>query len=128
LALRAYAVICGAIGVLPLANWLTGGRAVPWYGIAIVEWITRGLIVLGVATVLAILLGDHVEVLWGRIHGWLLAVPSSAFAFSVAAVAAVAAAGIAHWSFAGLPFTGDESSAKRRLDGRRCCGSPARWC
>jgi hypothetical protein len=106
--LRVYAAICGALGILPLANWLTSGRAVPWYGLAVREWLGRGVIVLAVATVIAILLGARFDAFWERARASLLRIPSNAFAFAIAALATVGALILAHWSFAGLPFTSDE--------------------
>jgi hypothetical protein len=107
-ALRIYAVICAAIGILPVANWLTAGRAVPWYAGAVSEWLTRGFIVLGVAVTLTILLGARVDIALQRVQSRLLAIPSRTFALAVAAIAAGSALFLAHWSFAGLPFTSDE--------------------
>jgi hypothetical protein len=107
-ALRVYAAICAAIGVLPLANWLTAGRGVPWYGIAVREWLARGGVVLAIAVLLAILLGDRLDVFWARARSILLVVPATAFAFGIAVAAFLAALVLTHWSFAGLPFTSDE--------------------
>lgn len=120
--LRVFAAIFAALGVFPLANALTGGRAVPWYGAAVREWIVRGAIVLALAVVLGILLGPRLDALVQRVKQWLLGIPSVAFAAGVSTIAFVAALVIAHWSFAGQPFTSDEMAqqwqARILLSGR----------
>jgi hypothetical protein len=122
LPLRLLAAICAAIGIFPLANVLTGGRAVPWYGAAAREWIVRGGIVLAIALVLAMLLGPRLDGVFRRAKDQLLGVPAPAFALGAAAVAFLAALVIAHWSFAGQPFTSDEMAqqwhARILLSGR----------
>jgi hypothetical protein len=107
-ALRLYAVVLGLVGILPLANWLTGGAAVPWYGLAAREWLLRGFVVLALATLLAALAGARFDADWARFRAMLLRPSPAAFALGVALIAFVASLFLAHWSFAGLPFTSDE--------------------
>lgn len=107
-ALRLYAVVSGVLGILPLANWLTGGAAVPWYGLAAREWLVRGLVVLALAVLLAVLAGPRFEADWARLRAMLLRPSPTAFAIAISLIAFLASLALAHWSFAGLPFTSDE--------------------
>jgi hypothetical protein len=51
----AFALLATVCGFLPIANWLPGGHAAPWYSAFLNEWTSGTAIVLGVAVVLAIL-------------------------------------------------------------------------
>lgn len=120
--LRLFAVVCAAIGIFPLANVLTDGRAVPWYDQAAWEWLLRGSVVLAIAVGLAALLGPRLDTALARAGDRLLRVPSLAFAIAASVAAGALALFIAHWSFAGQPFTSDEMAqqwhARILLSGR----------
>ena len=108
LPLRILAVVCVLLGILPLANLLTNGAAIPWWGSAVHEWRVRGCVVLALATLLAMVLGARVDGLFDRARRDLLQMPSSVFAISIAMVAFAAAAFYARFCFSGQPFTTDE--------------------
>jgi hypothetical protein len=59
----AFAVFATVLGFLPLANWLPGGQAAPWYSTVVAEWISGSAIVVGVAAVLAIV-SRRTDVIW----------------------------------------------------------------
>ena len=61
LALRALAGLLLVLGVFPLANVLTGGRAVPWFSGAALEWAERGVLLLGSAGLMSWALGDRLD-------------------------------------------------------------------
>jgi len=107
-ALRLLAVLLLVLGVVPVANLLTAGKAVPWYAGAAREWAERGLLLVLVATLVAKILGDRFDISWDRARQAVLATSSRAFAAGIAVAAFVAAAFVAHWSYAGMPFASDE--------------------
>ena len=107
-ALRAFACVCAALGVVPLANLLTGGAAIQWWGLAVREWTVRGLIVVALAAGLAAVLGDRADETLARARARLLQPTPRAFGIALAALTFAAAAFFAHYCFAGQPFTGDE--------------------
>lgn len=106
--MRALAGLLLVLGVFPLANLLTGGRAVPWFGGAAGEWGVNGLVVFAVAWLISYALGDRLETQMARARGRLLRPSQAAFGGAVAAVAFVAAAFVSWWAFEGQPFTSDE--------------------
>ena len=70
----AFAALATALAFLPLANWLPGGHAAPWYPTVLGEWVSGSSIVIGVAVVLAIL-SRRVSLMWrdgvlGRLSAW----------------------------------------------------------
>jgi len=107
-ALRLFAAVCVVLGVVPLANLLTGGAAVPWWGQAVAEWEVRGLVVLAIATGLAVVLGARVDSGLARAQALLLRPPPRPFALLMAVLTFAAAAFLARYCFAGQPFTTDE--------------------
>lgn len=50
----AFAVLATLCGFLPIANWIPGGNAAPWYSAFVSEWVSGTAIVVGIAVVLAI--------------------------------------------------------------------------
>jgi 4-amino-4-deoxy-L-arabinose transferase-like glycosyltransferase len=107
-ALRLFAAVCVGLGVVPLANLLTGGAAVPWWGQAVAEWKVRGLVVLAIAAGLAVVLGSRVDSGLARARALLLRPPPRTFALLMAVLTFAAAAFLARYCFAGQPFTTDE--------------------
>jgi len=108
LTLRICAATLAACGVFPLANILSNGQAVPWYGAAVREWSERGLLILGVATLVSLAMGGRVDQLLARLHGALLRPSPRVFATGLACVAFGASLFVALWAFAGQPFGADE--------------------
>lgn len=106
-ALRILAVAFAVLGIVPLANLLTAG-AVPWWGLAQREWLERGVTILALTVLLVMLLRDRVDAALDRARQTLLQVSSRAFGVVAAVVAAVGAAFLSRYCFAGQPFTTDE--------------------
>ena len=106
--LRVFACVCAALGVVPLANLLTGGEAIPWWGLAVREWMLRGLIVIALATGLAAVLSERADATLARARALVLHPAPREFGIALAALTFAAAAFLAHYCFAGQPFTGDE--------------------
>ena len=106
--LRMFACVCAVLGVVPTANLLTRGEAVRWWGLAMREWALRGLIVVAVATGLAVVLAGRVDAVLERGRARLLQPAPRQFGLVLAALTCAAAAALARYCFAGQPFTGDE--------------------
>jgi hypothetical protein len=106
--LRAVAACCAVLGLFPLANAMTNGAAMPWWPLAVREWLLRGAVVIVIAALLAALLGPRIDTWYARAERELLAIPGRVFGTAVAALALVAAAFYARFCFAGQPFTTDE--------------------
>jgi hypothetical protein len=60
---RAAALTVAVLGLLPLANWISGGHSAEWYGLVLGEWLSGTAIVVGAATVLTIL-SRRIPLLW----------------------------------------------------------------
>jgi len=120
--LRAVAALCAVLGVFPLANAMTRGAALPWWSLAVKEWLLRGAILIVLAAILAAVLGRRLEALYARIEKELVGVPAGAFGAGVAVLAVLAAAFYARFCFSGQPFTTDEMAqqwqARILLSGR----------
>jgi 4-amino-4-deoxy-L-arabinose transferase-like glycosyltransferase len=108
LSLRIFAATLVACGVFPLANILSDGHAAPWYGAAVREWSERGLLILGVATLVSFGMGGRVDHLLARLHVALLRPSPRVVAIGFACIAFGASLFVALWSFAGQPFGADE--------------------
>jgi hypothetical protein len=108
LALRVFAALLLAAGVFPLANLLTEGRAVPWFGGAAREWLERGALLVVFALGVAYLLGPRLDRLLDRARAALLRPSPGAFGLAVAVAALAASAFVSLYAFAGQPFTSDE--------------------
>ena len=107
LPLRVFAAACAALGMVPLANLLAAG-AIPWWGSAVREWIEAGIVVVVLCALLAVLLGARIDALATRLEARLLSVSPRTFAMLAAGLVFVVAVFLAHFSFAGQPFTSDE--------------------
>lgn len=53
---RAWAFLMLAFGFVPLANWIAGGHAAPWYANSLSEWASGSAIALGIAVVAFVIL------------------------------------------------------------------------
>jgi hypothetical protein len=87
---------------------MTNGAAIPWWPLAVREWLLRGAIVLVLAAALTALLGGRIDAAYDRARRELLSIPPRTFAISVSLLALCAAAFYARFCFAGQPFTTDE--------------------
>jgi len=105
------AALVACLGLLPIANWIPGGHAVPWYGLVAADLLTGLCIAAGAGLVLGIL-SPRFRWLWrdGRLEplhrsaevhwtGWTV---------GIAGVGFVVYAGIARELFAGRPLLIDE--------------------
>ena len=116
------ALLLCAFGVYPLANLLTDGAAVPWYGQVSRFWALVG----GAIIVLLLLAGrlapKSVDALWCWVIGRVLAVPSRVFIGGVALVAFLISVIFAVYCFGRQPHNADEVAqlfhAKMLLHGR----------
>ncbi|HEU4570741.1 MAG TPA: hypothetical protein VFS07_09225, partial [Gemmatimonadales bacterium] len=52
-----------AFAFLPIANWIPGGHAAPFYASVVAEWWSGGLLVVGIGALLA-LASRRVPALW----------------------------------------------------------------
>lgn len=53
---RLWALLLAVLGSLPIANWIAGGHAAPWYATVLSEWVSGSAIGVGVAVVLFLVL------------------------------------------------------------------------
>ena len=95
------------MGLFPLANVLRSG-AVPWWDLAVQEWMVRGLAVLLIAVLVSVLAGSRVENAVDRAKSALLRPSPKAFGTAIGLVAFAAAAALSIYCFARQPFTTDE--------------------
>ena len=107
----AFALPAIALAFLPIANWLPGGHAAPWYSAIVSEWVSGSAIVLGVAVVLAIL-SRRMDGIWPRGVGdyfvtWAFDHPAR-FAVVIAAVSLAIYAVVASTVFSRVPISIDE--------------------
>jgi hypothetical protein len=119
-------VLFGALGVVPLANLLTPGF-VPWWELAVREWLFRGLLLLLLALVLARVLGARLDAWFARACELVLRPSPRVFAAAAALCAFVAAVAVAWYCFSGMPFTSDEMAQQwhaRILLGGRLAAVP----
>jgi hypothetical protein len=117
-----FALLCVALGVVPLANLLTGGHAIGWWGGAVYEWAIRGGGVVALALGLAIVARQRLDAALERATRLLLAPSSMAFVIAIAGITFALSALLAQYCFAGQPFTSDEMAqlwhARILLSGR----------
>ena len=106
--LRAAALGLALLGLVPVANLLTGGREVPWWRLGVLIWIGYGALLLAVLWVIATRWGPAADRLLSRAGAAVLRIPPTAFAATVAAATSVLAIAVVHYCYAGRGFTGDE--------------------
>lgn len=120
--LRVVAMLLAAIGLLPVANLLSAGHAVPWWHAALVEWSTIGLTIVLLSILLAWRAGAWLGRAIESTTRLLLRPAPRAFEVGIAAIVVVLAAILAQYCFSGLVFTGDEMAqrwhARMLLNGR----------
>ncbi|MEO8333459.1 MAG: glycosyltransferase family 39 protein [bacterium] len=114
-------VLC-VFGLYPLANRLTDGDAVQWYGHARTFWLVIGGAMLAVLAVIARILGERVDRLWSAISERVLRIPRPPFLAATALFALIASATLAIICFGRQPHNADEVAqlfhAKILLSGR----------
>ena len=114
-------LLCG-FGVYPLANRLTGGEAVQWYGQVRQFWVVIGGAIIVLLALVARFAPKPVDALWSWATGRVLAVPSRVFIGGVALVAFLITVTFAVYCFGRQPHNADEVAqlfhAKMLLHGR----------
>ncbi|MEO7455298.1 MAG: hypothetical protein ABIY52_03500 [Gemmatimonadaceae bacterium] len=102
------AFVLFALGMYPLANRLTGGEAVPWYGHVLFVWlIVGGAIILALFLASRFLPGATTRAI-ERVSGAILGMPAPLFLLVTGAFAFVACAAIAVYCFGRQPHNADE--------------------
>jgi hypothetical protein len=107
----AFAAFTAVFGFLPLANWLPGGHAAPWFPAILGEWVSGAAIVLGSAIVFTIL-SRRVDAVWRpsaatRLITWAGRSPVS-FGAAVAIAALLLYTVVAWRVFSRVPISIDE--------------------
>src|SRR5438094_4640175 len=110
--LRILAALLAAIGLVPVANLISGGRAVPWWHVAVAEWSTTGLAIVLVAVLLVLTARERLDGAIQRSKRLLLAPSPLTFEIGGALVVTVLATFFAWYCFSGLVFTGDEMAQR----------------
>ena len=108
LMLRVCAAVFALLGVFPLANVLGVGPGVPWYRVAVLEWIVRGGLVVTVSVAIAIAFGVRVDAWTTRMRTAVMAPSPRRFALLAGLAVALVALGLSWYCFSGRPFTSDE--------------------
>ena len=93
-----------------MANLVSTGVGLPWWGAAARDWIIVSAAVALLALLLARLLPHQIETLLSRASALLLAPSPRVFAVAVALLAALLALGFGWYLFHWRPITGDEFS------------------
>jgi len=105
---RVAAVVLAAMGLMPLANLLSDGRAVPWWSDAVLEWGTTGVGIVLVALLIARLPGDRTDALVRHAVRLMERPSRRVFAAAIALLVFGLAAFLAQYCFAGKPYSVDE--------------------
>lgn len=106
---RLAALFILTFGLLPIVNWIPGGRAAPWYGLVLQDWLSGSLVVILSGTALAVLTRRWVPEFRTarRLLGWAAEHPVATGA-TLAAVAFAVYATLAHLVFSATPLHLDE--------------------
>lgn len=122
LVLRVGAALCVLLGIAPLANFLSAGPGIPWYRLAVLEWVARGALLLLVAGVASLTLRGRIETWAARAHEALLRISPRTFGLGAALLVAASAVALSWYCFSLRPFTSDEMAqqwhARILLSGR----------
>ena len=100
-----------ALGLLPLGNLLTAGQEVPWWRTGILAWSGSGGLLLLLLWALLTRWGNVLQHGWSRTRTRVMRMPTGPYVAVVSLLATALAAGVAHYCFAGQPFSGDEMAA-----------------
>jgi hypothetical protein len=110
--LRGVAIVLVAIGLVPLANLLTAGHAVPWWRAAVLEWSTVGLAIVLVSVLLAARAESWLVRIVEAAKGQLLRSSPRSFELGAAILVTIVATFFAQYCFSRLVFTGDEMAQR----------------
>ena len=109
--LLATALLLAVFGLLPMANLLTGGEALRWWGSAVRDWLLYGGMTVLAALALAHLGGEEGASWWARVKGAVMAPKPAVFAAAVALLAFGLAVAAAIYAFNRQPHSLDEMVA-----------------
>lgn len=110
--LKIFALVLMAIGVVPVANLLSGGQAVPWWQAAVAEWCTTGMAIVLIASLSAVVAEKPLTSALDRARRVVLAPSPLRFEIGAAILVTILAAIFSWYCFSGLVFTGDEMSQR----------------
>lgn len=104
----AVAIVIVLLGVVPTANLVTAGVGLPWYGLAVREWLAWGVLMTCATMALGFAVPDAIERNVKRATQLLLAMPPAVFAALVGVIACGLSV-FAGWRLFDLaPVVGDE--------------------
>jgi hypothetical protein len=109
-ALRGLALALATLGLFPLANRLGAGPAVPFWNGALPQWVVGTLVIVTIAVLAVLLLGERLERFIAATNDKLLDIPSRWFAIGIAILATALAAGFSLYCYRGALIWGDEFS------------------
>jgi hypothetical protein len=102
------ALLLAAFGLVPMANLLTNGHALPWFGAAAGEWVLYGGVTVLLAAGAAAFAGDAVDRALAAAWRAVMAPRPAWFAWLAAAFTLALSAAIAQYAFAREPHSVDE--------------------
>src|SRR5690349_977725 len=100
--LKVFALVLIAIGIVPVANLLSAGQAVPWWSAAVSEWCTTGLAIILLAVLAAVVADTRLTAVMERARAALLSPSPLSFEIGAAVVVTILAAIFSWYCFSGL--------------------------
>lgn len=97
-----------ALGVVPTANLLTGGSALPWWSAVVSWWVLAGAMLLLVVYLIARVAGERAEAVGRRVRAAVMAPPPRVFLAAVCSAAFLLSAAAAWYCFNRQPQSIDE--------------------
>lgn len=101
-------MVLALLGLVPVANLMTGGREVPWWTGAMLIWGAYGSLLIVVVWAAANRWGAALDRLAARTADAVMRPSELAFVISVGAMTTVLGAAVALYCYSGRGFTGDE--------------------
>src|SRR6059058_760750 len=89
--LKVFELVLMAIGLVPVANLLSAGQAVPWWSAAVAEWFTTGLAIVLVAVLSAVVAEKRLTAALERARTVMLTPSPIAFEIGAAVVVTILA-------------------------------------
>jgi hypothetical protein len=96
------------LGLVPVANLLTGGAEVPWWRFGVIVWVGYGGLLLAVLWVVANRWGGALDRLADRLARAVMQPPAGAFVAGASVATTLLGIGVAFYCYAGRGFSGDE--------------------
>jgi hypothetical protein len=101
-----------ALGVVPLANLLSHGPYIPWWRVAVVEWVVSGTAIILIALGVARVLGERFDRLFARAQAAVLAPSPVVFQVLVGLGVLALTTVFTFYCFARAPFAQDEMAQR----------------